>query len=137
MNSNGELIELTPRGDRHGWLVAVESLKNIPFDIRRIYYIFGTQAGVTRGKHAHRGLRQMAICLRGHCRFLMDDGATRREYRLERNTLGLLIEPMVWHEMDEFSEDCVLLVLASDHYDEADYIRDYSIFAAMVARQSN
>lgn len=128
-----ELVKFTPKGDDRGWLVAIENLKNLPFEIRRVYYIYGTQTDVTRGKHAHRQLRQMAICLRGSCRFHMDDGKTKRQFVLNRLDEGLLIEPMVWHDMDQFSADCVLLVLASGLYDERDYIRDYAGFTAAAA----
>lgn len=123
-----KLLGFTPKGDNSGWLIALENLKEIPFEIKRVYYIYGTQPGVRRGKHAHRRLRQIAICLRGSCRFYMDDGNTKWDLVLSRNDQGLLIEPMVWHEMDEFSADCVLLVLASGPYDEGDYIRDQAIF---------
>lgn len=121
-----ELVNFTPRGDRNGWLVALEGGDNVPFCIQRVYYIYDTLPGIRRGKHAHRALRQMAVCLRGACRFHMDDGRERQEYHLSRPDCGLLIEPMIWHEMDDFTPDCILLVLASGHYDERDYIRNYS-----------
>jgi len=104
----------------------------VPFPIKRVYYIFGTKPGVKRGKHAHRKLRQLAICLSGSCRFLMDDGVSRQEILLSSNTHALGIEPMVWHEMEDFSADCVLLVLASDIYEESDYIRSRAEFDSMV-----
>jgi len=129
------LINFTPRGDINGWLVALESQRQVPFEIKRVYYIFGTQPGVRRGKHAHRHLRQMAVCVHGSCRFFMDDGRTKREFLLNRNDQGLLIEPMIWHEMDDFSPDCVLLVLASGFFDESDYIRDYAEFEALIGRR--
>ncbi len=125
---NLEIINFVPRGDEHGWLVALESGLQVPFALKRVYYIYGTQPGVRRGKHAHRQLRQLAICLKGSCRFYMDDGCRKDEFLLNRNDLGLLIEPMVWHEMDDFSADCILLVLASDLYEEGDYIRSYAQF---------
>ncbi|MDI1320592.1 MAG: FdtA/QdtA family cupin domain-containing protein [bacterium] len=121
-------IKFAPKGDERGWLVALEAQRQVPFDIQRVYYIYGTQPGVRRGKHAHRHLRQLAICLHGSCRFFMDDGRHKQKILLNRNDQGLLIEPMVWHEMDDFSVDCVLLVLASRLYDERDYIRDYASF---------
>jgi dTDP-4-dehydrorhamnose 3,5-epimerase-like enzyme len=127
------LIEFAPKGDDHGWLIALENLQEIPFEIKRVYYIYGTQPGTRRGKHAHRALRQLAVCLKGSCRFYMNDGRDQHEFLLNRNDRGLLIEPMVWHEMDEFSDDCILLVLASGAYDESDYIRVYSEFAALIA----
>jgi dTDP-4-dehydrorhamnose 3,5-epimerase-like enzyme len=133
---NLELINFVPRGDEHGWLVALESGRQVPFAIQRVYYIYGTQPGVRRGKHAHRALRQLAICVRGSCRFYMDDGRTKQEFLLDRNDRGLLVEPMVWHEMDGFSPDCVLLVLASGPYDETDYIRDYQKFLGQLTTEN-
>ena len=116
------------RGDDLGWLIAIEGQKDIPFAIKRAYYIFGTREGVRRGKHAHHKLRQMMVCIAGSCKVLLDDGKTREEILLATNDRGLFIDPMVWHEMFEFSSDCVLLVLADGWYDLADYIRDYSEF---------
>ena len=123
-------VDFQVRGDEAGWLVALESRKNIPFPIERAYYIFGTRPGVRRGKHAHRSLRQVMICLAGECQVLLDDGRTTEEVRMYRNDRGLLIDPMVWHEMHDFSADCILLVLADAWYDEAEYIRSYDAFKA-------
>lgn len=128
-------IEFAPKGDERGWLIALENLKEVPFEIKRVYYIYGTQGVVRRGKHAHRELRQIAVCVHGSCRFIMDNGTERREFLMNRCDRGLMIEPMVWHEMDQFSPDCILLVLASDLYDEKDYIRNYAEFEAAVKVQ--
>lgn len=122
------ILAFTPRGDANGWLIALQERLNVPFDIQRAYYIFATQAGVTRGKHAHRELRQLAVCVAGKCRFQMYDGVNRSNYILDRPDVGIMIEPMIWHEMNDFSSDCVLLVLASGPYDERDYIRDLTEF---------
>ena len=127
-----ELLNFTPRGDHLGWLIAIEGERTVPFAVRRVYYIYGSQPCVRRGKHAHYKLRQMAICVQGSCRFYMEDGRSKREITLNRRDQGLMIEPMIWHEMDEFSPDCLLLVLASELYDEADYVRDYAKFTALV-----
>jgi dTDP-4-dehydrorhamnose 3,5-epimerase-like enzyme len=121
-------IDLPARGDTRGALVAVESGATVPFDIRRVYYIFDTQQGVARGFHAHRRLQQLLICVSGECRMVLDDGQRREEAWLDSPTRGLLIKSFVWREMHDFSPDCVLLVLASEHYEEADYIRDYEQF---------
>lgn len=117
-------------GDERGSLVAVEvgHDKAVPFDIKRVYYLYHTAEGVSRGYHAHKNLKQVAVCVAGKCRMVLDDGENHEETWLESPTKGLLIEEMVWREMHDFSEDCVLLVLASDHYDESDYIRDYRQF---------
>lgn len=120
------LIDLPVLGDERGSLVALQRNRNIPFEIKRVYYIYGTQKGVARGFHAHKELKQVAICLSGSCRFVMDDGVQKNEVILNSPSQGLLIDVMQWHEMYDFSEDCILLVLASDIYDEADYIRNYN-----------
>lgn len=117
-----------PLGDDRGSLVALEADKNVPFEIKRVYYIFGTQQGVARGFHAHRNLKQVAVCVTGKCRMVLDDGKIREEVWLDSPTQGLIIRELVWREMYDFSEDCVLLVLASEHYNENDYIRDYDEF---------
>jgi dTDP-4-dehydrorhamnose 3,5-epimerase-like enzyme len=126
------LIDLPPLGDERGSLVAIEANKHIPFDVKRVYYIFGTQPGVSRGFHAHKNLQQLAVCVSGKCRMLLDDGINKESVWLDSPTKGLLIGNNVWREMHEFSDDCVLLVLASEHYDESDYIRDYSEFCSAV-----
>ncbi|WP_312739402.1 FdtA/QdtA family cupin domain-containing protein [Cedecea neteri] len=127
-----EFIPLQMHGDERGSLVALEETKNVPFEIKRVYYMFNTQDGIRRGFHAHKKLIQLAIPVRGSCKFLMDDGSEKLDVILDNPASGLLIEPMVWHEMYDYSEDCVLLVLASDHYDESDYVRDYEQFKRMV-----
>ena len=115
-------------GDERGSLIALEQNKEIPFDIKRVYYIFGTKESVQRGFHAHKKLTQIAVCVAGHCKIILDDGIDRTEVTLDSPEKGLLIEESVWREMHGFSNDCVLLVLASDYYDESDYIRDYTEF---------
>src|SRR5690606_33309633 len=112
-------------GDERGMLVALEQTKNVPFEIKRVYYMFGTQTNVRRGYHAHKELRQLAIPVSGSCRFMLDDGKEKVDILLDNPALGLLIEPSIWHEMYDYSHDCILLVLASDVYNESDYIRNY------------
>lgn len=121
-------MHFPPLGDQRGSLVALEAEKTIPFPIQRVYYLFGTQPGVARGFHAHHKLQQVAVCVTGKCRMVLDDGKQREEVWLDSSTKGLLIGDMIWREMHDFSPDCVLLVLASEHYDEADYIRNYDDF---------
>lgn len=125
-------VDLKILGDDRGSLIALEAEKNVPFNIKRVYYIFGTQQGVGRGFHAHHNLKQVAVCVTGKCRMILDDGKTREEAWLDSPIKGLLIGDLVWREMHDFSEDCVLLVLASEHYDETDYIRDYNEFLEYV-----
>jgi dTDP-4-dehydrorhamnose 3,5-epimerase-like enzyme len=121
-------INFNPLGDERGSLVVLEGSKSVPFDIKRIYYISATKEGVSRGFHAHKNLKQVAICVTGSCRFVLDDGNKKEEVILNDSTKGLLIESFVWREIYDFSCDCVLLVLASEYYDESDYIRDYDVF---------
>jgi len=122
------LIDFPSLGDSRGGLVAIEANKNIPFDIKRVYYIYAIKQGVNRGFHAHKNLKQIAVCVSGKCRMVLDNGNKRDELWLDNPEKGVLIDNMIWHEMHDLSPDCVLLVLASDHYDESDYIRDYSTF---------
>ncbi|WP_313606361.1 sugar 3,4-ketoisomerase [Comamonas jiangduensis] len=123
-----------PLGDERGSLVALEGGKTVPFPIQRVYYLFGTKLGVSRGFHAHKKLQQVAVCVTGRCRMVLDDGQKREEVWLDTPTQGLLIGNMVWREMHDFSHDCVLLVLASNHYDENDYIRNYEEFIRLAEK---
>jgi dTDP-4-dehydrorhamnose 3,5-epimerase-like enzyme len=123
-----KLIEFPPLGDDRGSLVALEAGKTVPFEIKRVYYLFGTQKGVARGFHAHIALKQVAVCVTGRCRMVLDDGKKKEEIWLDSPTKGLIIENMIWREMHDFTSDCVMLVLASEQYDESDYIRNYSDF---------
>lgn len=126
-----KLIPLQARGDDRGSLIALEEGKNIPFPVKRVYYLFNTKEGVSRGFHAHRALKQVAIAVRGSCRFLLDDGKERVEVLLDNPAQGLLIESFMWREMHDFSDDCVLMVLADQLYDESDYIRNYGEFKCL------
>lgn len=128
-------IHFPPLGDERGSLVALEAKRNVPFDIKRVYYIFGTQKGIARGFHAHKNLKQVAVCIAGKCRMVMEDGRNKESIWLDSPTQGILITTE-WHEMHDFSEDCVLLVLASEHYDENDYIRHYEDFVK-IARDAS
>jgi dTDP-4-dehydrorhamnose 3,5-epimerase-like enzyme len=131
-----KLIQLQSHGDERGSLVSLEEEKNIPFPIKRVYYVFNTKDKVRRGFHAHKKLKQLAIVVKGSCRFLLDDGNEKIEVLLDNPAQGLYIESFVWREMFDFSEDCVLMVLADSVYDEADYVRDYSEFTQMVSHDS-
>lgn len=123
-----ELLELKVIGDERGSLVALEQGLGIPFGVKRAYYIFDTKSDVSRGFHAHRRLQQLAVCVSGKCRMIVDDGRTREDVWLDSPAKALLISNMMWREMHDFSEGCVLLVFASEHYDESDYIRNYEQF---------
>lgn len=119
-------------GDYRGQLIALEEEKEIPFMIRRIYYMYNTKKGIHRGLHAHRTLEQMLICIHGSCRVILDDGIERQEVLLDKPYEGIYVGPDTWREMYDFSPDAVLLVLASQIYDENDYIRNYDQFKALV-----
>ena len=121
-----------PHGDDRGQLVAAEVGNEIPFDVKRVYYIYDTLSGVRRGFHAHRNLQQLLICINGSCRIHLDDGYETAEVLLDKPYEGLYISNDMWREMYDFSEGAVLLVLASQHYDEADYIRNYEDFIKLV-----
>lgn len=123
-----KILDLPIRGDDRGSLIAIEQSQTIPFDIKRVYYIFGTQRNVARGFHAHKALSQLLVCVSGSCDVILDDGVKRESATLDRPDKGLLVESLIWREMHRFSDDCVLLVLASNHYSEDDYIRDYVEF---------
>ena len=125
-------IYFKPLGDERGSLVALEGNKSVPFTIKRVYYIFGTKEGVARGFHAHRNLKQVAVCVTGSCRFVLDNGKHRESVTLKEATTGLVIDDLTWREIYDFSPDCVLMVLASEYYDQSDYIRDYDEFLKMV-----
>ncbi|ASY78784.1 sugar 3,4-ketoisomerase [Pectobacterium polaris] len=127
-----KIIQLQMHGDDRGVLVALEEGKNVPFEIKRVYYLFKTKDGVRRGFHAHKTLKQVAIAVRGSCRFLLDDGSEKVELLLDNPAQGIIIEPHFWHEMYDFSDDCVLMVLADQPYDESDYIRNYDEFLSGV-----
>lgn len=131
-----KLIQFQSHGDERGSLVSLEQHKNIPFDIKRVYYLFDTKSEVRRGFHAHKKLRQLAIVLKGSCRFLLDDGDEKIEILLDNPAQGLYIESFIWREMYNFSDDCVLMVLADSEYDESDYIRDYEEFLEIARNDS-
>lgn len=117
-----------PHGDERGQLVALEEFKDIPFQIRRVYYMYDTVDGVTRGSHAHKCLQQILICIHGSCKIRLNDGCEEQIVLLDKPYDGLYISNNMWREMFDFSPDAVLLVLASEVYDESDYIRDYDEF---------
>lgn len=122
------------QGDDRGQLVAIEGNIDIPFDIKRVFYIYGTSLGVPRGNHAHYKTLQYLMCVSGSCKVTLDTGSGKETYNLDGQNVGLLQKELVWGTMHDFSEDCVLLVLASEHYEESDYIKDYTLFSKQVAK---
>lgn len=120
-------------GDKRGQLVALEEFKDIPFEIKRVYYMYETKKDVRRGYHAHKSLEQILICIHGTCKILLDNGFEKKVVYLEKPYEGLYVSNDVWREMYDFSDDAVLLVLASDYYKEEDYIRDYDEFLRSIS----
>ena len=112
--------------DKWGKLVALEGNGDIPFNIKRVYYIYGVEEGVRRGFHSHRKLQQILICVHGSVKILLKTPDKEEVVTLNKANEGLYIGPNTWREMYDFSDDAVLLVLASEHYKESDYIREYS-----------
>lgn len=125
-------VEIPNLGDHRGSLVVAESNKNLPFEVKRLYYIFDAKPDIPRGFHAHKELHQIAFCIKGQCKMLMDNGVEKQEVWIDQPNKGLVIPPLVWHEMHNFSDDCIMLVLASDYYDESDYIREYPEFLNII-----
>lgn len=122
-------------GDDRGQLVALEQFKDIPFEIKRVYYMYDTGENVRRGYHAHQNLEQILICIHGSCKVLLDNGFERKKVFLEKPYEGLYVPNNMWREMYDFSSDAVLLVLASEYYDEDDYIRDYQQFVEFAQKK--
>lgn len=119
-------------GDERGQLVALEEFKDIPFEIKRVYYMYETKEGVRRGYHAHKSLEQILICIHGSCKILLDNGTEKKIVSLEKPYEGLYVPNNMWREMYDFSSDAVLLCLASELYHEDDYIREYDEFLKLV-----
>ncbi len=124
-------------GDTRGMLVALEECKDIPFEIKRVYYLYNTREGVRRGFHSHKSLEQILVCIHGSCKILLDNGHEKKVVPLEKPYEGLYIANDIWREMYDFSPDAVLLVLASDFYKEEDYIRDYEEFLKSTYQERN
>lgn len=132
-----KILNFKIRGDNNGNLVALEKGEEFPFDIQRVYYIWGTDKKVVRGKHAHKALEQVIICTSGSCDFILDNGQKRASIHLDNPSVGLYIKEVVWNEFTNFSKDCVVMVLASEHYDEKDYIRSYEDFLKSIRNKVN
>lgn len=131
----GTILQFKVYGDHLGSLISLENKKNLPFQIKRVYYIWGTQQNIVRGKHSHKNLEQVIICLSGSCDFILDNGITRETYHLDSPTFGLYIKSNIWREFTNFSPNCIVMVLASEYYNEADYIRNYNDFLNSIERQ--
>lgn len=120
-----KIIDLSRISDSRGSLTFVESGKEIPFDIKRIYYLYDVPGGAERGEHAHKDLHQLIIAMSGSFDVVLDDGTAKKRFHLSRSYYGLYVCPMIWRVLENFSYGAVCLVLASNLYDEDDYYRDY------------
>ncbi|MGL4772656.1 MAG: sugar 3,4-ketoisomerase [Clostridium sp.] len=133
---NCELINLKAVGDEKlGYLVPLEYRKNIDFDIKRVYYTYDVPCSAKRGHHAHKTLFQLLICLAGSVTVECFDGKEKKTFYLNTPTQGLLVGPMIWHDMFEYTSDAKFVVLASDYYEESDYIRDFSEFLSLANKE--
>lgn len=130
-------IDVPSFGDHRGTLCAFEAEQDIPFAIKRVYCIYHTEQDVSRGFHAHKSLKQVVLCVAGSCRFLVDNGTIKENFLLDSPDKGLAIEGLVWREMHDFSPDCVLIVFASEHFNESDYIRNYDEFSLLASQKDN
>jgi dTDP-4-dehydrorhamnose 3,5-epimerase-like enzyme len=126
------IIELPQVHDPRGNLTYIEAGRHLPFDIRRVYYLYDVPGGSSRAGHGHRTLQQLVIAMSGSFDIELDDGRERRKYHLNRSHYGLYVGPMIWRYIDNFSSGSVCMVLASDFYDESDYFRRYEDFLAAV-----
>ena len=130
--SECRIIELPKVADRRGNLTFIEECRQIPFEIKRVYYLYDVPGGEERGGHAHRQLQQFIIAASGSFDVILDDGFERKRFHLNRSYYGLYLPSMIWRELDNFSSGSVCLVLASEFYDEEDYMRDYDKFKDIV-----
>lgn len=140
MHQKVQMVQLHPVGDDRGYLLPLEiGRTEVPFEVRRVYFMYGIPDAKGRGKHAHVDLRQILICVHGACTVKCDFGPAGKveEYRLDTPDRGLLIEGLVWREMYDFTPGTVLLVLADEHYDVAapKEIRDYSVFSRLAEKE--
>ena len=130
MLSNCKIIELPKISDPRGNLSFIEGGQHIPFDIQRVYYLYDVPGGSDRGSHAHKNLHQFIVAMSGSFDVVLDDGHEKKRFHLNRSYYGLYVCPMMWRYLDNFSSGAVCMVLASAHYDEFEYIRDYEQFVA-------
>ncbi|MGL4209542.1 MAG: sugar 3,4-ketoisomerase [Candidatus Adiutrix sp.] len=129
-----KLINFVAHGDENGALIAVESGKEIPFAVKRVYYIYNTVRHAVRGRHAHANLEQLIFCPSGSCDFIVDDGRHKTCITMDDPRKGLYVKGNIWREFTNFSPKCVVMVLASEYYDDKDYITDYAEFLKMVLK---
>lgn len=122
------ILNLSQLGDRHGHLTIVENGRDIPFEVKRVYYLYDIPGGESRGGHGHKHLESLIVAVSGSFDVTIDDGVNRKTYSLSRPYVGLNVKPGMWRELHNFSSGAVCLVLASELYKEEDYIRDYELY---------
>lgn len=130
---NCKIIDLPRITDPRGNLSFIEGGQHIPFDIKRVYYLYDVPGGSDRGSHAHKNLHQLIIAMSGSFDVVLNDGKDTKRFHLNRSYYGLYVCPMMWRDLDNFSSGAVCMVLASEHYDEADYIREHSEFLKLTS----
>ncbi len=123
-----KLIEFKILGDHRGQLIALEENIDIPFHIKRVFYIYGTKKGISRGQHSHYKTKQFMVAVNGSCKVTLDNGKEKETFELNRPNIGLFQDALVWGRMHDFSLDCVLMVLANEYYDASDYIDNHDNF---------
>lgn len=123
-------------GDERGQLIALETNRQIPFDIKRVFYIYGTQQNIARGNHSHYKTKQFLVSVAGSCKITLDNGKEKETFDLNKPNLGLFQDALIWGSMHDFSPDCVLLIMADTYYDASDYINDYDTFLEVVKNDS-
>jgi dTDP-4-dehydrorhamnose 3,5-epimerase-like enzyme len=131
-----KLIELPKFNDARGNLSFIEGGQHIPFDIKRVYYLYDVPGGSDRGSHAHKNLQQFIVAMSGSFDVVLDDGKEKKRFHLNRSYSGLYVCPMMWRDLDNFSSGSVCMVLASTYYDVDDYIRNYEEFLALTIQKN-
>jgi hypothetical protein len=131
-----QIINLPKIADPRGNLTFIEGERHVPFQIRRVYYLYDTPGGAERGGHAHKGLHQLIVAMAGSFDVVLDDGKHKQRFHLNRSYYGLYVGPMIWRELDNFSSGSVCMVLASNCYDESDYYRDYQEFLKALSQNT-
>ncbi|MDO8344263.1 MAG: FdtA/QdtA family cupin domain-containing protein [Cellvibrio sp.] len=129
-----KIIELPKISEPRGNLTFIEGNRHIPFDIRRVYYLYDVPGGAERGGHAHKALNQLIVAMSGSFDVILDEGGEKKRFHLNRSYQGLYVCPMIWRELDNFSSGSVCMVLASNIYEESDYYRDYNEYLAVIKK---
>lgn len=135
--SKCKLIDLSTYSDQRGALTCIEGALDIPFEIKRVYYFYGSQIHHRRGMHAHKILKQVLIPIAGSFDVVLDDGDKKRRFKMDNPTKGILIDGVIWREITNFSDNSICLVLASQHFDQSEYIDDYTSFKKLVEKKTN